>query len=138
MEGGNVRRVCHAAMQTVKLHVRQVSALAACRRQLQSGPRQAADRQGKQIHIHTHIFDVNVCVCVRWGHNMRDNLMSTPWRSQLLCPRRNVLIKIKRNFFDFDFIKCDLNELGHIFPQHTLTHTHICVLYVCLYAMQTN
>lgn len=69
---------------------------------------------------------------------MRDNLMSTPWRSQLLCPRRNVLIKIKRNFFDFDFIKCDLNELGHIFPQHTLTHTHICVLYVCLYAMQTN
>lgn len=69
---------------------------------------------------------------------MRDNLMSKPLRSQLLCPRRNVLIKIKRNFFDFDFIKCDLNELGHIFPQHTLTHTHICVLYDCLYAMQTN
>lgn len=65
---------------------------------------------------------------------MRDNLMSTPWRSQLLCPRRNVLIKIKRNFFDFDFIKCDLNELGHIFPQHTLTHIHIHVysMFACM------
>lgn len=61
---------------------------------------------------------------------MRDNLMSTPWRSLLLCPRRNVLIKIKRNFFDFDFIKCDLNELGHIFPQYTHTRLYI---YICIY-----
>lgn len=53
---------------------------------------------------------------VCWWHNMRDNLMSTQAASLPPCPPGNVLIKIKRNFFDFDFIKCDLNELGHISP----------------------
>lgn len=86
------------------------------------------------IYIHTHICIryIHMCVCVRWGHNMRDNLMSTPWRSLLLCPRRNVLIKIKRNFFDFDFIKCDLNELGHIFPQHTHIYIYIHIYSMCI------
>lgn len=57
---------------------------------------------------------------------MRDNLMSTQPAPLPLCPPGNVLIKIKRNFFDFDFIKCDLNELGHISP---LIQVYIYAIY---------
>lgn len=136
-EGGNGRRqcvkslsCCHADCQAACQASVSVGGLPETTSKWTTTGCRSARKTNIYIHTHICIRYIHMCVCVRWGHNMRDNLMSTPWRSLLLCPRRNVLIKIKRNFFDFDFIKCDLNELGHIFPQHTHTRTYISTLCV--------